>query len=209
MGPVEALDAALSQHLSAVQRAAYNAPPGGGPEWDGLLRHYGITPLDASERGTIVQCMHLPRGAVPAEMRMVLGGLRSWALGEIDRLKQSGAANLSPSFFQLQQRVETLVDAECAGYERALGLAPLPPAPPPPPPGGPPIVAANAPKGPSLGSIFANAQKTSQEVPWAGKQYNMVGTLTCVHCGGPQEKPQDFMCRYCRRPIAGTTKPTV
>ena len=206
MGPVEALDAALEQHLSAVQRTAFGAPAGGGPEWDGLLRHYGITPLDAGERGMIVQYMRLSRGAVPAEMRMVLGGLRAWALGEIDKIRQSGTATQNDTrFVQLQQRVETLVDAECAGYERALGVAP----PAPAAPAAPAIVAANAPKGPSLGSIFANAQKTSQEVPWAGQKFNIVGTLNCMHCGGPQEQPQDFMCRYCRRPIAGSIKPTL
>jgi hypothetical protein len=58
-----------------------------------------------------------------------------------------------------------------------------------------------------LGSIFANAQQTSKEVPWAGQSYKTVGTLTCVHCGGPQQQPTDFMCRYCRRPIAGSIKP--
>ena len=200
MGPVEALDAALAQHLGAVQRAAISSAPGGGPEWDAILRHYGVPALDPVERSTIVSCMHLSRGAVPAEFRVVLSGLQSWAQRELDGLRASGAATASPSFGMVQQRVASLIDVEIAGYERALGIAPPPPMAAPAPPA--------APAGPSLASIFANAQQTSKEVPWAGQKFKSVGTLNCVHCGGPQEQPQDFMCRYCRRPIAGSIKPT-
>lgn len=202
MSSVEALDAALSQHLGTIQRAAFHSPPGGGPEWDGVLRHYGHTPLDAQERGTIVSCMHLSRGAVPAEFRMVLAGLQSWGQRELDQLRNSGAAGVSMATGALQNRLACLVDDEIAGYERALGIppsAPMPPEPAPP---------AFAPTGPSLASIFANAQQTSKEVPWAGMKYKSVANLSCVHCGGPQEQPQDFMCKYCRRPIAGSIKPT-
>jgi hypothetical protein len=201
MGPVEALDAALAQHLSTIQRTAFNAPPGGGPEWDGVLRHYGHAALDAQERSMIVSCMKLARGAVPAEFRMVLTGLQAWAQRELAQLSASGAAAASPAFGAVQHRVHTLVDSEIAAYERALGIPPAPPMPAP-------IAVAVAPTGPSLGSIFANAQSTSKEVPWAGQKYKSVGNLNCVHCGGPQEQPQDFMCKYCRRPIAGSIKPT-
>ena len=83
-------------------------------------------------------------------------------------------------------------DRETQGYERAIGIA-----------------APTSPAAPSLGSIFANAQQTAKESPWAGRSHKQVATLTCVHCGGPQEQPMDFMCRYCRRPIAGALKPTV
>lgn len=206
MGPVEALEAALAQHLAAVQRAAFNSPPGGGPEWDGVLRHYGHAALDPQERSTIVSCMRLSRGAVPAELRMVLVGLQAWAQGQVDQLRASGAAHGSPAFERLEARVRGLVDDEMPGYERALGIAPSAPAPSAPAPA--PIAVAVAPAGPSLASIFANAQSTSKEVPWAGMKYKAVANLNCVHCGGPQEQPQDFMCKYCRRPIAGSIKPT-
>ena len=202
MGPVEALEAALAQHLAAVQRAAFHGPPGGGPEWEGVLRHYGHAPLDAQERSTIVSCMHLSRGAVPAELRMVLAGLQTWAQGQVDQLRASGAAHSSPSFGRLEHRVRTLVDEEVPAYERALGIAPSAPMPPQA------VSAPAAPAGPSLASIFANAQSTSKEVPWAGMKYKAVLHLSCVHCGGPQEQPQDFMCKYCRRPVAGSIKPT-
>lgn len=201
MGPVEALDAALMQHLSTIQRTAFSSPPGGGADWDTLLRHYGHTPFDPQERAMSVSNMRLSRGAVPAELRVVLLGLQAWAQGELGRLRASGAAHGSPTLPQLEQRVAGLVDFEIAAYERALGV-------PPSAPMVQPVVEAAAPAGPSLASIFANAQQTSKEVPWAGMKYKSVVNLNCVHCGGPQEQPQDFMCKYCRRPIAGSIKPT-
>lgn len=201
MGPVEALDAALLQHLSTIQRTAFSSPPGGGADWDTLLRHYGHTPFDPQERAMSVSNMRLSRGAVPAELRVVLLGLQGWAQGELGRLRASGAAHGSPTLPQLEHRIASLVDFEIAAYERALGI-------PPSVPMAQPVVEAAAPAGPSLASIFANAQQTSKEVPWAGMKYKSVVNLNCVHCGGPQEQPQDFMCKYCRRPIAGSIKPT-
>ncbi len=201
MVTVEALDAALAQHLSAIQHAAITSPPGGGGAWDVLLRHYGHAAFDPQERAMIVACMHLTRGAVPAELRVVLIGLQGWAQRELDRLRTAGATRGSPNVDALQHRIAMLVDAEVSAYERALGI-------PPSVPMAAPAVTAAAPAGPSLASIFANAQQTSKEVPWAGMTYKSVVNLNCVHCGGPQEQPQDFMCKYCRRPIAGSIKPT-
>lgn len=189
MSSVHALDAAVTQHVTAIHRAASASPAGGGPEWDALLRHYGLAPLDRQERSFIVSAMRLPRGAVPAEVRAAFAGLARWAHGEMDRLRSGG--QLAPP--ELHQRIAELAERETAAYERALGLAP-----PSPSPGAP-----------SLASIFANAQQTSKEVPWANMKYNAVANLTCVHCGGPQEQSDDFMCKYCRRPIAGAIKPTV
>jgi hypothetical protein len=84
-----------------------------------------------------------------------------------------------------------------------VGVAPAPAAVPAAMP-----APAPSPGAPALASIFANAQQTSKEVPWADMKFKQVGALTCVHCGGPQEQPADFMCKYCRRPIAGSIKPT-
>lgn len=139
------------------------------------MRHYGIAPLADHERKFIATHMRLQRGACPAEVRLVFVGLHKWAL------TQGGDP----------QRLSTLVDQETQKYELSIGLAPLPPLPPP------------TPAAPSLASIFKNAEQTSKEVPWAGQTFKQVGALECIHCGGPQEKPLDFMCRYCRRPIAG------
>lgn len=197
MDPVQQLEAAIAQHLGAIQRAASNAPLGGGPEWDGLLRHYGLVPLGPEERAMIVQAMRMVRGAVPAEVRMALVGLQSWARRELDRLRLDPA--MEASVGRLEPRVLALVDHETAAYERAMGIAATAPAVPVAP-------APAAPAGPSLASIFANAQQTSKEVPWAGMTYKNVGTITCMHCGAPQQQQADFMCTYCRRPIAGVAR---
>jgi hypothetical protein len=197
MGPLESLDAAITQHVQTIHRAASACAAGGGPEWYGLLRHYGLAPLDGSERGFIVTHMRLARGAVPAEVRAAFAGLQKWAHTEMERLRNAG--QMAPP--HLHQRVSELVDRETSTYERSIGVAPPAPAAPAAPPAYAPPAGA-----PALASIFANAQSTSKEVPWANQKYSAVQTLNCVHCGGPQEQPQDFMCRYCRRPIAGERK---
>jgi hypothetical protein len=187
----EALEGAIAGHVAAIRDAALSSPAGGGDRWDAMLRHYGIAPLEAHERAMIVEALRLPRGAAPAEVRMAFAGLEAWANGALTNVAPDAAAD------RVRGSLTGLADRETQRYERDLGLAP-PPAPraaPPPP------------TAPSLGSIFQNAQQTSKEVPWAGVQYKQVATLTCVHCGGPQEQPLDFICRYCRRPIAGAPKP--
>jgi hypothetical protein len=196
---VDALAAALAQHVDYVLNTAASSPAGGGPQWDEVLRYYRVQPHDAQERAMIVQYMRLQRGATPAEVRTVLEGLRTWAFGEIERLRADPSIGQSPALGQLHGAAQTLVERETARYELSIGLQPAPAAAPAAPP---------KPAAPSLGSIFANAQQTSKEVPWANMEYKQVATLTCVHCGGPQETPLDFMCKFCRRPIAGTVKPT-
>ena len=197
---IEALASAIATHVRAVRETAAASPAGGGPAWDALLQHYRLAPFDPRERATVVQCLRLTRGATPGEVRMTLAALVAWATGEAARLAQD--PSLAPEVPGLRAWIDTLVDGETRDYERSIGVVAPPPAPPP-------IAAAPvAPAAPSLGAIFANAQQTSKEVPWANMKYETVTTLTCVHCGGPQERPMDFMCKYCRRPIAGATLPT-
>jgi hypothetical protein len=194
---VDALASAIVAHVRAVRETAAASPAGGGPAWDALLQHYRLAPFDLRERAMVVQCLRLTRGATPGEVRMALAALVAWATAEAGRLAQD--PSLAPEAAGLRAWIDALVDGETREYERSIGVVPPPPAPAP---------AAAAPAAPSLGSIFANAQQTSKEVPWANMKYETVTTLTCVHCGGPQEKPMDFMCKYCRRPIAGATLPT-
>ncbi len=177
MGSPEALSASLAQHLRYIFDTASSSPAGGGPAWTALLAHYGIAPFAADERAMSVKYMHLTRGALPSEVRIVLEGLRNWATREFQSLDAPNTA--------LQYEIAGLVDREVARYELAIGVF----------------------AGPSLGSIFANAQDTSKEVPWANMKYKQVTNLTCVHCGGPQEQPKDFICKFCRRPIAGSIEP--
>jgi hypothetical protein len=193
---IDALAAAIVAHVRAVRDTAAASPAGGGPAWDALLQHYRLAPFEPRERATVVQCLRLTRGATPGEVRMVLASLVAWAQGEAGRLAQD--LSVVGELPGLRAWIETLVDGETREYERSIGIvAPAPVAAPP-----------AAPATPSLGAIFANAQQTSKEVPWANMKYETVTTLTCVHCGGPQERPMDFMCKYCRRPIAGATLPT-
>jgi hypothetical protein len=194
---IDALASAIATHVRAVRETAAASPAGGGPAWDALLQHYRLAPFDPRERATVVQCLRLTRGATPGEVRMTLAALVAWATGEAARLAQD--PTLAAEVPRLRAWVDTLVDGETREYERSIGVVAPPPAPPP---------AAPAPAAPSLGAIFANAQQTSKEVPWANMKYETVTNLTCVHCGGPQERPMDFMCKYCRRPIAGATLPT-
>jgi hypothetical protein len=195
---IDALASALVAHVRAVRDTAAASPAGGGPAWDALLQHYRLAPFDPRERAMVVQHMRLARGATPGEVRMVLTSLVAWATGEAARLAQDPA--LAAEVPGLRAWIDALVDGETREYERSIGVAPPPPAPV--------ALPVPAPAAPSLGSIFANAQQTSKEVPWANMKYEQVATLTCVHCGGPQEKPMDFMCKYCRRPIAGAILPT-
>jgi hypothetical protein len=194
--PVDALAAAIAGHVRAVRETAAASPPGGGPAWDALLGHYRLAAFDPNERATVVRCLRLARGATPGEVRMVLSALAGWASGEAARLAADPA--LAPEAARLRAWLEGLVERELGEYERSIGVAPPPAQAPAPPPAA----------APSLGAIFANAQQTSKEVPWANAKYDQTATLTCVHCGGPQERPMDFMCKYCRRPIAGSILPT-
>jgi hypothetical protein len=195
--PVASLAAALAGHVSAIRQAAAASPAGGGTAWDELLRHYGIVATDPAERALAVRQLGLVRGATPGEVRMAMLGASRWARAELDRLARDPSIAADPELPRLAEHITGLADAETRAYDAWLGIPP--PRRPAPPP--------EAPAGPSVASIFKNAQDTSKEVPWAGMQYKSVTTLTCVHCGGPQEEPSDFMCRYCRRPIAGTINP--
>jgi hypothetical protein len=193
---IDALVSAVTAHVRAIRETAAACPAGGGPAWDALLQHYRLAPFDPRERAMIVQHMHLARGATPGEVRMALAALVAWANGEATRLAQD--PSLAPEIPGLRSWIDSLTDAETRAYETSVGVvAPLVPA-----------WAKPAAPAIGVGAIFANAQQTSKEVPWAGQKFDAVNSLTCVHCGGPQEKPMDFMCKYCRRPISGSFEPT-
>lgn len=190
MTPLDALEAAIAEHLRFVHERAGGSPAGGGPAWDALLAHYGVAGVGPGERAAVVRGLGLSRGATPGEVRLVFVALARWAEGELGRT----GAGADPRSGGLAQRLRTLADTETARYEQAVGLPP--PAPPPP---------AQAPKAPSVASIFGNAAQTAQEVPWAGREYESAATLTCNSCGAPQQRAGSFICLFCRRPIAGPT----
>lgn len=200
MGAVEDLEAQIATHTRAILDAAASSELGGGPNWDRYLVHYGLTPFPADERAAVVRALRMNRGATPGEVRILLGSLAKWIQGEVARLSRDPSCASHPRLTMIHSASTTLADRETAAYERAIGIvaapAPAQPVGPPPPPPGMP----------GLGAIFANAQSTSKEVPWANMKYQQSSVLTCVHCGGPQEAALDFLCRFCRRPIAGAPK---
>jgi hypothetical protein len=201
MGAVEDLEAQVASHTRAILDAAASSELGGGPNWDRYLAHYGLSPFPGDERAAVVRALHMTRGATPGEVRMLLGALATWIQKEVTRLSRDPSCAGHPRLTMIHAGATSLADRETANYERAVGIGAPPPAPaapagpPPPPPGMP-----------GLGAIFANAQTTSKEVPWANMKYQQSSVLTCVHCGGPQEAALDFLCRFCRRPIAGAPK---
>jgi hypothetical protein len=193
---VEGFESAIAQHLRAIHETAASSPPGGGPAWDQLLAHYGVASVGQEERAAVAHAMGLTRGATPGEVRLLLDGLARWADAELARLASNPALANDPRLAWWKNNLSTLAQTESEKYERAIGYVPPP-------------ALAPAPPAPALASIFANAQATAKQVPWAGMKVEQAAVLTCVHCGGPQERPQDFMCRYCRRPIAGKIEKNV
>jgi len=195
MGAVEELEAQVATHVRAICGTAASVPAGGGPAWDQLLAHYQLRGFGPDERTSVARALGMTRGATPGEVNVALESLARWAQGEVNRLATDPALAAHPRLRALAQDLPAMPARETEVYERSVGLVRAPMPPPAAAPGAAPM--------PALGNIFANAQSTSKEVPWANMQYKQTAVLTCVHCGGPQEVAQDFLCRFCRRPIAG------
>ncbi len=172
----------LNRHLGAVLGAAYGCPPGGGRAWDQALAWYGVQPLPANERVGEAMGRNMSRGAVPREVTRVLDAIAAWALRELDAIAPYLGAD--PRFAPLRHRVCTLSAFETGRYEAAV----MPPAA----------------SSPSVGSIFANASATAGKAPWAMVKVEPNSVLVCMHCGAPQQRPLDFVCKYCRKSLAGT-----
>lgn len=194
MGAVEDLEAQVATHVRAICATAASVPAGGGAAWDQMLGHYRLQGFGPDERASVACALGMTRGATPGEVHVVLDALGRWAQCEAGRLSQDPALVGHPRLRTLTQDLAGMPARETELYERSVGLVK-----PMPPPAAPVGVAPM----PALGNIFANAQTTSKEVPWANMKYKQTAVLTCVHCGGPQEVAQDFLCRFCRRPIAG------
>lgn len=123
-------------------------------------------------------------GVSPQERAAVVSGLnlvRGATPGEVRIVIEALVRWANP---QLARPLPpTMVDDEVKKYENAIGLVE---------PGAAPAVS----------SIFGNALDTSKEVPWANQKFKDVATLSCVHCGAPQQRAGAFICHFCRRPIA-------
>lgn len=145
---------------------------------------YGVQPLPANERVGEAMGRNMVRGAVPREVTSVLEAIAAWIKRELDAIAPH--AGPEPRLFSLRHRSSSFVASESARYETAVMPS-----------------ASAAPAGPSVGSIFANASSTAAMAPWAMVKIEPNSVLVCLNCGAPQQRPLNFMCKYCLKPIAG------
>lgn len=180
----------VEAHAQQVIRAAQQAAPAGDPSWGEVRERYRVAADPLLARWVASLNPARPRGASPEELRQVLEGLAAWGKRELMSFeRQAPAAAGHPVFVRLQGRLQRLALDEVVRYREGL-VAQMT---------GQPAPSA----APSVGGIFANAAKTAAETPWAAayQQGAQTNTLLCPHCGGAQERPLDFMCRYCKKPL--------
>lgn len=65
----------------------------------------------------------------------------------------------------------------------------------------PDAVAAQVKPPSAMKSIFANARRTAQQVPWAGMTFDRRVSVSCPSCGAAQERARVFRCRYCSQDL--------
>lgn len=174
----------VSEHVEAIHRTASAAPPGGGPAWDALLSHYQLAGVGSAEREATVRGMGIARGAVVAEVHMVLEALARWGRHQL------GLLGGDP---QADAELAAMPHRETARYQAQL------PRVPPPPPAAPRAAPAGP---PGLAAIFQNASSTSKQASWAQPEHQEA-VLSCPHCGAPQQEVRQFVCSYCHRPLGG------
>lgn len=148
-----------------------------------MLAHYRLSGVGPAEREATVRGMGIERGAVPAEVQMVLEALALWGRHHLAQLEPDAAA---------ETELQVMPQREVARYVAQLPHR-VPTTPPPAP------LAASP---PGLASIFENASETSRHASWA-QASEQEAVLSCPHCGGPQQQIRNFLCSYCHRPLGG------
>ena len=185
MGPVAHLDTAIAQHLDGIRAAAVASAAGGGPAWDAMLAHYGVARLADDERRQIVAAMVYRAAAVPAELPELLAG---WSVA-----RGSGRARCQAG--PEGTRSPRSSAAGPAVRRRARRLrAPWRRAPPPPQRRRPPRPP------PSAGFLFATPTRPRSR---SSGQPVYANVATRPRARADRMTPA-ILCRYCRRPIAGT-----
>jgi hypothetical protein len=95
---------------------------------------------------------------------------------------------------RMLQTLAELPDRETTEYARRMGIV-LPDN----------SVSNQAPPAPAkkAASVFANAKATSKDQPWkaAAATYKQSYSMSCVHCGAPQQVELDFICKFCKKPV--------
>jgi hypothetical protein len=183
---LEGFERNVEGYVGQAIEAARQAAPVGDPAWGELRGRYRVGPDPLLARWVAGLNPARPRGASAEELRQVLEALAAWGKGELMGFaRQAPGVVAHPIFLRIQARLERLALDETVRYREALTASAL----------GQPAAA------PSVGGIFANAAKTAGETPWAAtyQQGAQTHTLVCPHCGSAQERPLDFLCRYCKK----------
>lgn len=191
------IDANLDGHVRWILQSASACPPGGNRSWDQVLAHYGAAPDAALARLEEAQQAGQARGATLKEVRRAIDAMIAAARSELDRLVPPtawGMANTSDPAFEhyvasLRAKLTSIPDEALARYTSDVC---------------PPKAAVAA----SVNSVFANVQATAKLTPWANVKIDPAKVLECHACGAPQEVALDFVCRYCKSPMARQKEPS-
>lgn len=187
---LEGFERNVEGHIRHTVQTAQQAAPTDDPTWVELRQRYRVAADPLIARWVASLNPTRPRGASSEELRLVLEALSAWAMGELQAFRQQAKGVENNLIFQ---RIYTYLTQfplqEIVRYREALVASSL----------GQPAAGA----APAVGGIFANAAKTAAETPWAAtyQQGAQANTLVCMHCGSAQERPLDFLCRYCRKPL--------
>ena len=152
-----------------------------------------LVEFEGQLRGRVDQITNAARmrDAPPADVRAELVAFCQGVLPHVE----GSAAHFGDEAWgtRMRQTLAELPERETAEYARRMGIV-LPdtsvanPAPP----------AAK-----KASSIFANAKATSKDQPWKANAatYKQSYSMSCVHCGAPQQVELDFICRFCKKPV--------
>jgi hypothetical protein len=190
---LEGFERNVEGYVQQALQTAREAAPADDPAWSELRGRYRVGKDPLLARWIAGLNPARPRGASAEELRQVLEALAAWAQGELGAFaRQAPAAASHPVYQRIQGRLGRLALDEVVRYREALAASAL----------GQPAAS------PSVGGIFANAAKTAGETPWAEayKQGAQAHTLICSRCGSAQERPLDFLCRYCKQPLGLPTE---
>lgn len=177
-------------YVRQTLETARRAQPEGDAGWVELRSRYGVSPDPLLARWVASLDPSRRQGASAEELRQVLEALAGWARRELAAFVQQAPGALAhPAYRRLDERLTRMPLDEVARYRDALAARFLP--------GAAPGAA------PAVNSIFANAARTAGETPWAATYHQgaQANTLICPYCGGAQERPLDFLCRYCKKPM--------
>jgi ribosomal protein L37AE/L43A len=185
---LDQFEATLKNQVAQLQAAAKSAAPGGVGDWEGVVAHFGLPPIDRAQRVQQAGQRRHTRGAFPEEFEAVVARLGQQAAQMLAQMQHWHAAALAadPSAAQRVQGLAQTVAELAAEQRRAYedGLKPKTGV------GG-------------LAGIFANASATAKLTPWADLEYDTHLTLSCPSCGSPQRTRLVFCCEYCGSSLFG------